>query len=143
MHCTELSLAGKDGAQWGRSRCWEPGKVCALAPGTRAAFPQVPWQRRCQQQQLCLWIVPAAPHGKLSQAQPLVQTKGPRKLRTGSALVTPAPRSFPAPSDLSLRRELCTRSPNTDFPSLFRTLYFCCVLFVTGFFQALKSPVPK
>lgn len=37
MHCVELRLAEKARAQWGRSRCWEPGKVCALAPGTRAS----------------------------------------------------------------------------------------------------------
>lgn len=37
MHRTELSLAAKARARWGRSRCWEPGKVCALAPGTRAS----------------------------------------------------------------------------------------------------------
>lgn len=37
MHHMELSLAAKPRAQRGRSRCWEPGKVCALAPGARAS----------------------------------------------------------------------------------------------------------
>lgn len=37
MQHMEPSLAVKARAQWGRSRCWEPGKVCALAPGTRAS----------------------------------------------------------------------------------------------------------
>lgn len=102
----------------------------------RAAFPQVPWQQRCQGRR---WSSSSAsgscqlfPMGIFHQAQPWVQTRGPRKLcvlRTGLALVTAAPRSFPAPSDPSPRRELCTHSPNTDFPSpsLFRTRYFCCV----------------
>lgn len=68
----------------------------------RAAFPQVPWQQRCQGRR---WSSSSAsgscqlfPTGTFHQAQPWVQTRGPRKLcvlRTGLALVTAAPRYFP------------------------------------------------